>query len=99
MSGTSTYDRIPPHLRRHVLEQDYERYDGVDQQVWRYVVRRIVARLRTTAHPAYSVGIERTGMPTEQIPNLAEVDRRLAEFGWGAVCVDGFLPPRAFQEF
>ena len=27
------------------------------------------------------------------------MDARLARFGWGAVCVDGFIPPRAFQEF
>lgn len=99
MSGACTYDRIPPHLRRYVLVQDYDRYDEVDQQVWRYVLSRIFARLRTTAHPAYVKGLEQTGISIDRIPNLAEMDRRLGDFGWGAVCVDGFLPPRAFQEF
>jgi phenylalanine-4-hydroxylase len=27
------------------------------------------------------------------------MDHCLSFFGWGAVCVDGFIPPRAFQEF
>ena len=26
------------------------------------------------------------------------MDEHLSPFGWGAVCVDGFIPPRAFQE-
>src|SRR5690606_2795804 len=33
-----------------------------------------------------------------RIPSIAEMDEHLAPFGWGAVCVDGFIPPRAFQE-
>jgi len=35
----------------------------------------------------------------DRIPRIAEMNERLAQFGWGAVCVDGFIPPRAFQEF
>jgi len=27
------------------------------------------------------------------------MNERLGRFGWGAVCVDGFIPPRAFQAF
>jgi phenylalanine-4-hydroxylase len=95
----STIDRVPPHLRQYVVEQDYAQYDAVDQAVWRFVLLQLYARLRDTAHPAYAGGLERTGMSTERIPRLAEMDARLGEFGWGAVCVDGFIPPRAFVEF
>jgi phenylalanine-4-hydroxylase len=86
-------------LRGYALVQDESRYDEVDQQVWRYVLRRVFARLTESAHPAYASGLVRAGMTVDRIPNIDEMDERLADFGWGAVCVDGFLPPRAFQEF
>jgi phenylalanine-4-hydroxylase len=92
-------ERVPHHLRGYVLVQDYARYDEVDQQVWRYVLRRVFARLSLTAHPAYRRGLAQTGMSVDRIPRIEEMDERLSDFGWGAVCVDGFLPPRAFQEF
>ena len=36
---------------------------------------------------------------SERIPRIAEMDACLGDYGWGAVAVDGFIPPRAFQEF
>jgi phenylalanine-4-hydroxylase len=35
----------------------------------------------------------------ESIPRIDEMSERLARFGWSAVAVDGFVPPRAFQAF
>ena len=52
-----------------------------------------------TAHPAYANGLRETGISVERIPRIDEMDERLGEYGWGAVAVDGFIPPRAFQEF
>jgi phenylalanine-4-hydroxylase len=97
--GDRNYERVPPHLRGYILVQDYSRYDHVDQQVWSYVVGRIFARLTVSAHPAYATGLKRGGISIDRIPSIDEMGERLGEFGWGAVCVDGFLPPRAFQEF
>ena len=97
MSGTR--GRIPPHLRRHVVVQDYAAYDEIDQAVWRFVLLQTYDRLVRTAHPAYAAGLGQTGMSVERIPRIEEMDARLSEFGWGAVAVDGFIPPRAFQEF
>ncbi len=90
---------VPPHLRQFVVEQDYARYTGIDQAVWRFVLLQTRARLIETAHPAYRNGFEATGISVERIPRITEVNDRLGRFGWGAVCVDGFIPPRAFQEF
>ena len=90
---------VPPHLRRFVVEQDYAQYSAVDQAVWRFVLLQTHARLAHTAHPAYRDGLGATGISVERIPSIAEMNDRLARFGWGAVCVDGFIPPRAFQEF
>lgn len=95
----STRDRIPAHLRQFVVEQDYSAYDEIDQAVWRFVLLQTYDRLRHTAHPAYVDGLAQTGISTEHIPRIEEMDASLGRFGWGAVVVDGFIPPRAFQEF
>lgn len=95
----ATLDRVPAHLRRFVVEQDYSAYTAVDQAVWRFVLLQMFHRLERTAHPSYARGLIQTGMSVERIPRIAEMDACLQEFGWGAVCVDGFIPPRAFQEF
>jgi phenylalanine-4-hydroxylase len=90
---------VPAHLRRFVVEQNYAEYTAVDQAVWRFVLLQMRARLGETAHPAYREGLAQTGISVERIPSIAEMNERLTRFGWGAVCVDGFIPPRAFQEF
>lgn len=90
---------IPPHLRQYVVEQDYEQYTARDQAVWRFVLTHTHARLRQTAHPSYAEGFARAGISTERIPELAHMDERLRQCGFRVVCVDGFIPPRAFQGF
>ena len=95
----TTLERVPAHLRQFVAQQDYGAYDEIDQAVWRFILIQTQARLRDTAHPAYLRGLARTGIGLERIPRIEEMDARLREYGWGAVCVDGFIPPRAFQEF
>ncbi len=96
---TETLDRIPAHLRRFVAFQDYGAYDEIDQAVWRFILLQTHARLVETAHAAYARGVPDCGISVERIPRIEEIDTHLARFGWGAVCVDGFIPPRAFQEF
>jgi phenylalanine-4-hydroxylase len=98
VTGETTLSRVPPHLRHLVVQQDYERYTAVDHAVWRFVLLQTHDRLKATAHPAYVDGLTRTGISVERIPRVTEMDEHLAPFGWGAVCVDGFIPPRAFQE-
>jgi phenylalanine-4-hydroxylase len=81
-----------------IVRQDYSRYTAIDQAVWRFVLLQTHARLKATAHAAYGEGLGQTGISVERIPRIDEMDEHLAPFGWGAVCVDGFIPPRAFQE-
>ncbi len=90
---------IPPHLLEFVVEQDYAQYSAVDQAVWRFVLLQLATRLHGTAHPAYRDGLALTGISVDHIPRIGEMNAKLERFGWGAVCVDGFIPPRAFQEF
>ncbi len=99
MSTSASLPKVPAHLRQFVVEQDYSKYSAVDQAVWRFVLLQTHARLVQTAHPAYRDGLAATGISVERIPSIAEMNEKLSRFGWGAVCVDGFIPPRAFQEF
>ena len=92
-------DRLPKHLQRYAVEQNYERYTPEDQAVWRYIMRQLNAYLSTHAHPCYGEGLQKTGISIEKIPRIEEMDKRLREFGWGAVPVSGFIPPAAFMEF
>ena len=90
---------VPAHLRGLVVQQDYGQYTEVDQAVWRFVVMQAYRRLCATAHPAYARGFTAAGIEVERIPHIDEMSERLASSGWRAVCVDGFIPPRAFQAF
>lgn len=91
--------RIPPHLNHLVVEQDYAQYNAQDQAVWRFVVLQTHAKLRATAHRAYASGFTRAGISVERIPEIVRMSGSLEKIGWSAVCVDGFIPPRAFQAF
>jgi len=62
-------------------------------------MRKNIAFLKTTAHPAYRVGLMKTGIGTDHIPTIEEMNRHLGKIGWAAICVDGFIPPAAFMAF
>jgi phenylalanine-4-hydroxylase len=90
--------RLPPHLRRFVVEQDYDAYTPRDHAVWRHILRRLEQHLATRAHPDYLAGLTATGIGTEKIPSLDEMNLRLGKLGWSAVAVRGFIPPAVFTE-
>jgi phenylalanine-4-hydroxylase len=90
--------RLPAHLQRYVVKQDYERYTPVDQAVWRYIMRQLASFLATAAHPCYLQGLRNTGIEIDRIPDLAKMSLKLEEFGWNVVAVSGFIPPAAFME-
>lgn len=91
-------NKIPAHLRRYVVEQDYGRYTPVDQAVWRYILHQLKAFLSEHAHPCYAEGLVKTGISLERIPSIDEISQKIQRFGWMAVPVSGFIPPAAFME-
>jgi phenylalanine-4-hydroxylase len=99
MSGCETAPAIPKALRELVVSQAYDAYTEEDQAVWRFVVQHTHRRLQHRAHAAYAPGFEAAGISTDRIPSIEAMSRALEAFGWSAVCVDGFIPPRAFQAF
>ncbi|WP_134355745.1 aromatic amino acid hydroxylase [Flavobacterium psychrophilum] len=92
-------NRLPKHLKQFIKPQDYSEYTPINQAVWRYVMRKNVNYLSKVAHESYLVGLEKTGLEINNIPNMYGMNRILKEIGWAAVAVDGFIPPNAFMEF
>lgn len=90
---------LPAYLRQFVVSQDYEYYTSIDHAVWRYVMRKNVEYLSKVADDSYVEGLRKTGITLDKIPNIQDMNDILGEIGWGAVCVDGFIPPTAFMEF
>ena len=80
-------DSLPAHLRRFVVDQDWGAYTPRDHAVWRHVLHRLVAHLRDRAHESYVRGLDATGIGTERVPRLEEMNEKLSRFGWSAVAV------------
>ncbi len=91
-------DSIPSHLKRYVVDQNYERYTPVDQAAWRFTLNQLKAFLSENAHEVYESGLKKTGISIERIPKISDMSEKLQQFGWVAVPVSGFIPPAAFME-
>jgi len=89
----------PKHLLQFAVDQRYDDYTPVDHAVWRFIMRQNVFFLREYAHKVYFQGLLDTGISFERIPRIEEMNEILGKIGWGAVAVDGFIPPAAFMEF
>jgi phenylalanine-4-hydroxylase len=89
----------PKHLLQFAVDQRYDDYTPVDHAVWRFIMRQNIFFLKEYAHKVYFQGLLDTGISFERIPRIQEMNDILAKIGWGAVAVDGFIPPAAFMEF
>ena len=90
---------LPNHLLQFSIDQNHAEYTPVDHAVWRYIMRQAVHILRENAHRVYFKGLLDTGINLDRIPRIDEMNGILGRIGWGAVAVDGFIPPSAFMEF
>ncbi|WP_209121308.1 aromatic amino acid hydroxylase [Alkalihalobacillus sp. BA299] len=91
--------KVPKHLRKYTIEQNYDSYTAINHAVWRYVMRQNHHTLKELAHEAYTEGLKASGISTERIPDVNEMNNCLAPFGWGAATIDGFIPGVAFFDF
>jgi phenylalanine-4-hydroxylase len=89
----------PKHLLQFAVDQRYDDYTSVDHAVWRFIMRQNIFFLKEYAHKVYFQGLLDTGISFERIPRIQEMNDILGKIGWGAVAVDGFIPPAAFMEF
>ena len=90
---------LPRHLKQFIVNQHYEHYTPIDHAVWRYVMRQNYSYLKDVAYYPYIPGLQKAGLTIERIPDLQEMNDALGKIGWGAVTVDGFIPPAAFMEY
>ena len=90
---------LPEHLLQFAVDQRWDEYTPVDHAVWRFIMRQNIFFLKEYAHKVYFQGLLETGISLERIPHIQEMNDILGQIGWGAVAVDGFIPPAAFMEF
>jgi phenylalanine-4-hydroxylase len=98
-SSNEAVRSLPKHLLQFAVDQRYDEYTPVDHAVWRFIMRQNIFFLREYAHKVYFQGLLDTGISFERIPRIEEMNEILGKIGWGAVAVDGFIPPSAFMEF
>ncbi|MDX2084701.1 MAG: aromatic amino acid hydroxylase [Candidatus Melainabacteria bacterium] len=92
-------DPIPEHLLPYIVPQRPDFYMAMDHAAWRYIMKVSQPFFQAHAHPNYLEGLAKTGISTERIPLIEEMDTCLRHFGWRAVGVSGFIPPAVFMEF
>ena len=92
-------ETIPEHLREYITEQDPGLYTPIDHAVWRYVMGVSRAFFAKHGHPLYLEGLKATGISTDRVPLISEMDQALRKIGWRAVAINGFIPPAIFLEF
>ena len=90
---------VPDHLKKYIVDQEYELYTYIDHAVWRYIMKISIDFFEDHAHSSYRNGLEKTGITINRIPRIDDMNSLLQKFGWRAVCVRGFIPPKAFMEF
>ncbi|MEH7417878.1 aromatic amino acid hydroxylase [Neobacillus drentensis] len=91
--------QIPKHLQPYISTQYYHRYTPIDHAVWRFVMKQNHYFLKDIAHPAYFNGLRDSGIKTDQVPRVDDMNTSLAKIGWGAVTIDGLIPGSAFYGF
>ena len=90
-------EAMEPRVASHFTTQDWSRYTEENHDVWRILYARRMGQLESTASQVFLRGASIIGLSPDQVPDLAEVNARLAPLtGWRAVPVTGFLPAREF---
>src|SRR5688572_20068185 len=79
------------------IEQDWSAYTPDDHDVWGLLYERRMQQLRKNGSRIFLKGADTIGLKRETVPDLAEVNRRLAPpTGWEAVPVSGYIPAKTF---
>ena len=92
-------EKIPIHLKKYIVNQDYSSYTAIDQSTWKFIMKISTNFFSKNAHNIYLEGLKKTGITLDKIPKIKEINKCLNRYGWRAVCVRGFIPPNAFMEF
>ena len=75
------------------ISQPYELYSEENQEAWAKLFTRIRPRWERYANDHFLKGVEALGLPSDRVPRLAEVNRRLQPLtGFQAKPVSGYVP-------
>lgn len=78
-------------------EQAWDEYSAEDHEVWSLLFERRMRTLEGTASRIFLEGAEAIGLRPDQVPDLSDVNDRLAaRTGWQSIPVTGFLPAADF---
>jgi phenylalanine-4-hydroxylase len=79
------------------IEQDWRAYTADDHEAWSRLYERRMHELEHTGSRVFLEGAAAIGLRRDAVPDLADVNARLAaRTGWAAVPVRGFIPARDF---
>ncbi len=72
-------------------------YSAEENEVWRILCERRMAKLPDTASQAWLDGLEKLQMPLDRVPLFDELNENLEPLtGWTVRAVDGFIPAEMF---
>lgn len=96
--STTVPDRAEtPTEWEFVTTQDWSAYTAADHEVWKVLYDRRIRELRQTGSEVFLRGADAIGLSAERVPDLDEVNVRLARrTGWRAMPVNGFIPAEHF---
>jgi phenylalanine-4-hydroxylase len=87
----------PSVLPVECITQQWSDYTAEQHDVWATLYARRMATLGETGSRIFLEGARRIGLAADRVPELADVNARLApRTGWRAVPVGGFIEARAF---
>lgn len=79
------------------VAQNHEAYEAADHEAWGLLFERRMGQLATTGSRLFLEGAERIGLRRDRVPDLKDVNGRLAALtGWRAIPVSGFIPAGTF---
>ncbi|MHB1224936.1 MAG: phenylalanine 4-monooxygenase [Gemmatimonadaceae bacterium] len=88
---------VPASTSACAIEQRWDRYTEEQHAVWSTLYRARMVTLGETGSRVFLDGARAIGLGEHHVPDLADVNRRLAaRTGWAAVAVTGFLPAPEF---
>ncbi len=80
-----------------MLQQIYENYTKEDQQVWKTLFNRQLAKLQNVASETFIQGLDDVKFTPEHIPHFGETNELLAKStGWEIVAVPGLIDDEIF---
>ena len=95
MPATAAHPSTTPPVE--FIDQAWEAYTPEQHDVWATLYARRMATLGATGSRIFLEGAARIGLDRRHVPDLAEVNARLApRTGWRAMPVGGFIPADAF---